>query len=371
MNPSKSQHITLFLQDIDGGGAERAIIYLANHLAFLGHTVDLVVGDAQSEYRSEIDNRVRLLDFKTRSKIRLIFCLYMYITNKKPDSIMSALDHANYMLLLVAKFAIFKGKIIFSQRSSTINTSQRISFFRKIVFWILESLLLERADIIISNSHAAANEIKNRNIYPQERVVVIPNPIDLKRIFELSKIPINYPDLMNAHTSFILGVGSVTKRKDFETLLRAFQIVRITKDIKLVILGKGYEPEEFSSLQALIIKLDLANEVYMPGFDPNPYRWMLGAKVLVSSSRNEGFPNNIAEGLALNCKIVATDCPGDTAWLLDYGRWGRLVPVGEAGSMAQKILEALDDKSLLLTTVRAADFAPEIIYQTYVDALTS
>jgi glycosyltransferase involved in cell wall biosynthesis len=96
---------------------------------------------------------------------------------------------------------------------------------------------------------------------------------------------------------------------------------------------------------------------------------MAAAAVFVSSSTGEGFPNVVAEALALGGSIVATDCPGDTAELLGHGKWGRLVPVGDPGRMAVAILAALGDPNPPDGRIRAADFSPASAAEAYLKVL--
>ena len=214
--------------------------------------------------------------------------------------------------------------------------------------------------------------MKKQSLFKEKRITVIPNSINIDKISSLSLLPLDLSCIKRPHEQMILSVGSVIKRKGFETLVRAFQIVKKKKpNVKLVILGQGYEPKEFKRIQELVKNLSLKSDVLMPGFDPNPYRWMRAAVLLISASSNEGFPNIVAEGLALNCRIVATDCPGDTAWLLGYGRWGRLVPVGDYVTLSDTILDALSSQSTTDTTQRAREFAPEAIQRAYEDIFFS
>jgi glycosyltransferase involved in cell wall biosynthesis len=158
----------------------------------------------------------------------------------------------------------------------------------------------------------------------------------------------------------------LTKRKDIGTLIKAFAYVKQQREAQLVIVGKGLEEPRIASL---ILALHLGEHVHLLGFDPNPYKWIAAAKVVVSSSTGEGFPNVIAEALALGRAIVATDCPGDTAELLQHGKWGRLVPVGDSRSMAAAILAALEDTSPPDGRIRAADFSPSKTTVAYLNVL--
>jgi PAS domain S-box-containing protein len=86
----------------------------------------------------------------------------------------------------------------------------------------------------------------------------------------------------------------------------------------------------------------IADDVDVPGFVPNPLAYMARAAVFVLSSTWEGFGNVLVEALACGCPVVSTDCPSGPAEVLDHGRYGRLVPVGDEAAMAEAILATLD-----------------------------
>jgi len=86
----------------------------------------------------------------------------------------------------------------------------------------------------------------------------------------------------------------------------------------------------------------LTEDVDLPGFQTNPYPFLARADLFVLSSRWEGSPNVLTEAMALGSPVVATDCPSGPRELLDGGRYGRLVPVGDVRCMAKSMAETLD-----------------------------
>jgi glycosyltransferase involved in cell wall biosynthesis len=84
--------------------------------------------------------------------------------------------------------------------------------------------------------------------------------------------------------------------------------------------------------------------VDLPGFVDNPYPYLAHADLFALSSRWEGLGLVLVEALALGTPVVATDCPSGPAEILQHGRFGQLVPVGDPGALARAMEATLDEK---------------------------
>jgi glycosyltransferase involved in cell wall biosynthesis len=167
----------------------------------------------------------------------------------------------------------------------------------------------------------------------------------------------------------ILGVGRLTEQKDFSTLMRAFTCVRAKRAARLVILGEGKLRED---LEDLASKLGIQADVEMPGFVENPLQYMARASVLVLSSKYEGLPGVLIQAMACGCPVVSTDCPGGSAEILDNGKYGVLVDIGDAEGMAKAILSELDNPTANdILRRRAEDFSVEHAVSNYLKLLDS
>jgi len=364
--------IAFFLESLDGGGAERAIVALAGEIVGRGYTVDLVVARTDSDFRHEISSGVNVVDLASQTHLRTLFRLIAYIRRRNPTVMMSSLDVPNIMLVVAAKISGYKGRTMISQRAVVAASQREWSLSHRWLIMLLQRTLFKRADALISNSHAAAKELRALFGVPAERIHVIHNAVNVRRIIRLSDESLSAIWLSKIQGPLIVSVGSLTTRKDVGTLIRAFALVKAKRQASLVLVGK-VEGEnsvgERDKIEKLISDLELGANVHLPGFDANPYKWIAAAAVFVSSSTAEGFSNVIAEALALGRPIVATDCPGDTAELLQHGKWGRLVPVGDPERMADAILAALDDPNPPNGRIRAADFTPSNSTSAYLKAL--
>jgi glycosyltransferase involved in cell wall biosynthesis len=143
--------------------------------------------------------------------------------------------------------------------------------------------------------------------------------------------------------------------------------VRSQRPARLLILGEG---ERRAELTALIEAQRLTGDVALPGFEPNPFRYMRRAAVLALSSLHEGLPGVLIQAMACGTPVVSTDCPSGPVEILDNGRWGRLVPVGHADAMAAGIAAALDDPDPPDVAARAAAFSVEAAVTAYLKVLS-
>jgi glycosyltransferase involved in cell wall biosynthesis len=114
----------------------------------------------------------------------------------------------------------------------------------------------------------------------------------------------------------------------------------------------------------------VVDRVIIAGFHPDPTPFYKTADLFVLSSDYEGFGNVIVEALACGTPVVSTDCPSGPGEILDSGRYGRLVPVGDAPALAGAMAAALDDTPDRDALIRRSDdFAPDVAARKYLDRL--
>jgi len=357
-------HIALFLPNLAGGGAERVFTNLANAFVEKGMAVDFVLGKAEGPNLSQIDRRINLVDLGTNSVYGWIKPMKRYLKERHPELILSGLHHAN-LTALYANMLMLSGtktRIIVSVHGML---SHDIGKSRKKLAKAIPLLVrtfYPKADKIICVSNGVAQELINKYHLPKSKIQVIYNPVVAQDMFKKAEEPLDHPWFQPGQPPIILGVGRLTAAKDFETLIKAFALVRNKTETRLMILGEG--PER-AKLEQFVKQLGLENDVSMPGFVDNPYKYMKRSSVFVLSSRWEGLPTVLIEALALGLPVVSTDCPSGPAEILEGGKWGRLVPVRNHEALANAILEALNDERGK-GVERAKEFSLDKIVDQYV-----
>ena len=355
-------HIALFLPNLGGGGAERVFTNLANAFVEKGMVVDFVLGKAEGPNLSQIDRRINVVDLGTNTVYGWLRPMKSYLKERHPELVLSALHHANLTALCANMLSGTKTRIIVSVHGTMSHDIGKSKKRLAKAIPLLVKAFYPKADKIICVSSGVAQELINKYHLPKSKVQVIYNPVVTEDMFKKAEEPIDHPWFQPGQPPVILGVGRLTAAKDFETLIKAFALVRKKTEARLLILGEG--PERVK-LEQLVKQLGLQNDVCMPGFVDNPYKYMKHSSVFVLSSRWEGLPTVLIEALALGLPVVSTDCPSGPAEILEGGKWGRLVPVGSPEALANAILEALNDERGK-GVERAKEFSLDRIVDQYV-----
>lgn len=330
--------IAIYLPSLRGGGAERAMVTLANGFAERGYKVDLVLATAEGPYLTEVLSSIRVIDLKSKGVLRSLPGLITYLRKKKPKVMLSAMTHANVITLLASKLSNVQTQIIVSERNSIIATQARKKSLSDYVIWFLANHTYRWADAITVVANAMKQEVLEACNVSECKVHTIYNPVVTDAVLNRA---IEEPDhvwLKDAHVPVILGIGRLTEQKDFPTLINAFSKVKNNIEARLIILGEG---EDRNKLESLVRDLRLEDCVSLPGFKENPFCYMRKSTLFVLSSRWEGLPNVLIQAMACGAPVVSTNCPTGPDEILENGRWGKLVPVGDIQQLSKAIYETL------------------------------
>jgi glycosyltransferase involved in cell wall biosynthesis len=359
--------ISLFIPSLSGGGAERAIIHLAQGFAQQGFQVDLVVAQQKGSYHLPNHYLLSMTDLRKRRIIACLPGLIGYLRRNQPEVIISAMDHANLVALWARRFAGVPSRIITTTHTMISLAPLANVPRRECLIPFLAHIFYPWADHIVAVSQAAAEDLTRKARLPHASVKVIYNPIVTPELLQMAHENLDHPWFMSGSPPVILAVGRLAIEKNFSILIKAFKEVRERMNVRLMILGEG---EDRELLEDLIKEYKLSDSVSLPGFVSNPFVFMANAGVLVLSSNWEGLPSVLIEAMACGTPVVSTDCPGGAAEILDGGRFGRLVPMGDAYALAEAIVDVLASQSNAeMLRRRAMDFSVEIITQQYIDMI--
>ena len=359
--------IALFVPSMRGGGAERTMLVLAAGLSDRGIPVDLVLVRAEGEYLCQVPEGVRLIDLNSHRTAASFPKLVRYAKRERPCALLSTLAHANVLALLAG--LLLRGRLrMFTRIEVTFSEMfDNGSFKERGVLRVLKRLL-PTSDGIVAVSQGVAGDLRELIPAVSHKITTIYNPVVRPELAEQAAAPLSHSWFKSECAPVILSAGRLTTVKDHATLVRAFSEVLRSRPARLVILGVGSERDNLLELAEC---LDLSRHVDLPGFKINPFSYMAGSNVFVLPSRHEGFPNVLVQAMACGTPVVSTDCRSGPREILEDGKWGHLVPVGDWSAMAEAILDTLDNPippDRLIS--RASAFSADASIDRYLEVLT-
>ncbi|MGI9952916.1 glycosyltransferase [Moorellaceae bacterium AZ2] len=359
--------LTLFLPSLRGGGAERVMVNLARGFVEQGLDVDLVLAKAEGPYLSQVPPKVRVIDLGAPRVLASLPGLVRYLRRERPQALLSAMDHANVVALWARRTARVPTRVVVSVHNTVSRASANAPSLRARFTPLWVRLFYPWAEAVVAVSKGVAEDLIRFTGLPREKVRVIYNPVVTPELFAKTEEPLDHPWFAPGEPPVVLSVGRLTPPKDYPTLIRAFALVRKERPARLMILGEG---EERSKLEALVRELGLEADVALPGFVDNPYKYMKRAAVFVLSSAWEGFGNVLVEAMAVGMPVVSTDCPSGPAEILEGGKWGDLVPVGNVELLAKAVVHTLENNSFRTKGIqRIKDFELRLIVRSYAETL--
>ena len=359
--------VALFTGSMRGGGAERAMLTLAEAFAERDVSVDLVLVKAEGDYLGMVPDGVRVVDLDSRRTLTAVPKFLRYVRRERPTALLSTLPASDAAALIAKLFHGRRLRVIVRQ-ANTFTDSIAERRFKSRQTMRLVRLLMPFADGIVAVSDGVADDLRAQAPRAAGKITTIFNPVVSPDIFEQAAAPVEHAWFNDGGAPVILAAGRLAPQKDYPTLLRAFAEVVRSRPARLVILGQGVERE---SLLELAERLGVADRFDLPGFDVNPFRYMSRASVFVLSSRYEGFPNVLAQAMACGAPVVSTDCRSGPSEMLEGGRWGRLAPVGDWRAMARAIEETLDDPMPAEELkARASVYSVEASVERYLEVLS-
>lgn len=382
-------HLAFLLADLNTGGVQHAILRIAEAMAETGCRVSLLVCESGGKLEASLPPAVTcvhlpaangilvrlaalradpgawqllrrpLLSRRETQLLPYLPGLTDYLGRERPDTLFSAAPALNVWAYLARRRAAVQTRLIVSERSHFSSGKPR-KLQRKQVLSPMMRRAYAGADRVVAVSHGVARDlVENVGVDPGH-ITVLHNPTIGPNFAARMAAPVDHPWFAEGGPPVLLAVGRLAGQKDLPTLISAFAIARRQRPLRLILLGeKNATAAGKGDIHDLVARAGITDDVAFLGYDPNPIRYMARADLFVLSSRFEGFPNVLLEALAAGCPVVSTDCPSGPFELLDGGRHGRLVPVGDPEAMAEAILVSLDepgDKPALAARAALFDF---------------
>lgn len=325
----------LFLNSSKAWGGNEKWTYMATHALAKETNVYLA-------YQNEtLGNRFHLQKFKLpflgEFDLYTIFRL-IFIVKKNNIDILIPTKRKDYMIAGIVSRLCGKKNIL------------RLGIVRHLKGWHQNLVYNKLADGIIVNAKVIKDHLLKSKFMKEEKIAVIYNGLDIE---ELDRIALNNSSQNKPFPFLISAMGTLSRRKRFDLLLKAFaQFLRTSqaKDAGLIIIGDGNQKE---SLKTLANTLKINNKVIFTGFLINPYYYLKLSDIFVSTSQNEGISNSLLEAGYLKNAIITT-ATGGIEEIIINGENGYLIENNNIDQLSQLLLQLYNNP--LLKTKLAENF---------------
>lgn len=328
--------ILFLIPTLSGGGAEKILVDICNALSARGNDITLQTIFDTGIHKMRIHSGVTYIpglpEFKNKldTLIYRLLCLiparilYKLFVHDKYDTEIAFLEG------LATK--VIGGGNGNNKKIAWVHTDMWKYYGNQYVFGTQEKnkRIYQRFDKIFCVSNDAKRGFFKR-FGISKGVEVMYNPIDIDEIRQKANegttIKVDNKSLN------VVTVGRLVNQKGYDILLSAIEKLKnevCDTQVKLYIIGDGTLKKQ---LQDQIKAEQLEENVVLCGYLENPYPVIFKADLMVISSRVEGYPLALCEGLALGKPILSTNCVGPLE-ILENGKYGKIVECSVEGIFA-------------------------------------
>jgi len=326
--------ILLLIPRLRAGGAEQVMALIARGLSREAHDVHLGLVMSSDTGETALPPWVTIHALGASRARNGAVPLLRLVWRIRPTVILSGAPEISFLVLLLRQFFPPHTKVLVQQNgtvSAALASGSVPGYTRLLYRW-----LYWRADRIICQSRAMAEDLARELQIDFDVLTVLPNPVDLEGIRKAKK----EWGAWKGAGPHLLTVGRLSREKGFDLLIEAMAEVRARfPDAELIIAGAG--PEE-AELRRLCRDLNLEQCVRFMGRVDHPYHLFPGASLFVLSSRYEGMPNALLEAAAGGLPLVATPASGGVIDLLRARPGAWLATEISARALAATLIAALE-----------------------------
>lgn len=320
------------------GGVERQYVRLANQMAAMGHDVDLLLCVKDGPFLDLLSPKIRIVEFKTEVPRKSIPGIADYLRAEQPEGLLGGHDAINIAVVEAKRRAKVKSRAVFCAHSTmSLRYGREHRDLRSRLRGYAVKVSARRADCVGAVSGQSADDLARWARVDRAKIKVPYLPIVSKELHEQAAKPPSHKWLLQKDEPTIITVGRLIDLKQLDLLMAAF--VPLKDRARLINFGEGPELERLLGVRH---DLGLDDRVDFPGLTSNPVAEMAAADMMVLSSRMEGLPSILIEGLAVGVPMVSSDCTSGPREILEGGKWGRLFPVGDQQALTAAMQDTLD-----------------------------
>ena len=328
------KHIVFSINQLGGGGAERVVSVWANQLVSQGMRVSIVLMHRQSD-EYEVDPRVNVValgdtkeEYLSMSYLKRLMLLRKVIKKLSPSTLINFLPRMQIMVYLATMGMRF-------YRIETVRNNPWKMYEKNSFEKVLWNRCFQIADRIIVQTNGQKDFFHDSI---KKKCVLIPNPINTiyGQPFEKE---------YNEKVCRFVAAGRIHPQKNYPMMINAFaKACQVNSNIYLDIYGSGDAAYQ-KQMEQIILSLNVQDRVHFCGKTSALVNEYHLSDAYILSSDYEGMPNALAEAMASKLICISTNCPTGPSDLIEDGKTGYLVNVGDVKSLT-KIIELVADMSV-------------------------
>lgn len=353
--------VAILLPNLHGGGAERMRVQLATAWLELGIEVEFVLLRKEGALLASVPPQATVVELGVSQFRDAIRPLVGYLRSRRPTVLLAALWPLTVIAVLAGRLARVESRVVVSEHAILSLAYASRGAAHRLLLRSSLAVGYRFADARIGVSRGTVADVSQLAGMSKALFQVVHNPAAGGTN---GTPPAAAEVLAHIQGPLILSVGTLKAVKNHALLIDAFAKVNPALEATLCILGEG---STRGALEQQIRTLGLRGRVLLPGFFADTRPFYARANAFVLSSNHEGFGNVLVEALEYGLPIVSTDCPAGPREILDDGKYGQLVPVGNADALCRAIVDALrsaPDRERL--KARAREFLVETVARRYV-----
>jgi glycosyltransferase involved in cell wall biosynthesis len=359
--------VAIFIRAFEGGGAQRDAILLANALSRLGVSVAIVTLQPEGPFAQLVAPEVEVVPLRPRKLRYALPALRGVLLARRPRAVLASEAAPNVLTYLAARSlprATRPHILLREVASPSAARDGDPSLQGRLAYRLIGRVYRAASRVLVLATGARDDLIENFGVPAQKIHVMRSNAvIDPGTEARLSKAAFEHP----RERGLIVWVGRLSPEKDPLLAVEALSLLPASTGAHLRFIGDGTMKP---AILARAAELGVADRVATAGHVSDPFQSLLAAELALCTSRFEGFGNAIVEALACGTPVVATDCPWGPREILQSGRYGKLVPIGDATGLAAAIVQTLDsppDRAVLRE--RASRYTTDIAAREFIDVL--
>lgn len=323
---------------MSGGGAERVVSLLANHLSEKGYSVRIITFTGSDNYELNKNiKRIKLHKHPLFHSVTLngFFSLLNFYrkAENRPDFISSHINMLAYMTIPVAK--IYGIKIIISEHiNHSLNNTPIKRFLRNYIYPYANAItILTKYDIPYFKE-------RHKNVW------LLPNPSTFNPVTDL-ELQENNNNTEKSPKKVILAIGDLNRyhHKGFDNLIDiANNVLKEKDDWVLKIVGGG--DEGLAMLKEKIKLYGLENNIIFTGFRTDVKHLIRSSEIFILPSRFEGLPMTLLEAMSQGACCISYDCVSGPSDIITHQIDGLLISDQNKDAMTAELIKLMSDSEL-------------------------